>query len=40
MRLSGSSVNDEILRKQGQTRLALLACVSPCFRKISGQTTK
>ncbi len=36
----GSPINDEILPKQGQTRLASLACVSPCFNKISEQTTK
>ena len=34
----GSPINDEILPKQGQTRLASLACVSPCFNKISEQT--
>ena len=36
--LCDSPVNDEILLKQGQTRLASLACVSPCFNKISEQT--
>ena len=32
-----SPVNDEILLKQGQTRLASFACVSPCFNKITEQ---
>ena len=33
-------MNDEILLKQGQTRLASLACVSPCFNKISEQSAR